>query len=154
MKSLHLFTSLIFLSMNPTFGQDFGSEATGPSDQLNQKSRIRLVSGKSYDSPQANFYQRFVEEIPLHGARVFAESDGDDFVIPGLDQFEDPDTFDATYPVISMDLATSIAEANVDFAIDSNVTLVWFQINSNATLCWEVVTAVTTSQHNVALLLI
>ena len=111
-----------------------------PDDQLNQKSRIRLVSGKSYDSPQANFYQRFVEEIPLHGARVVAESDGDDFVIPGLDQFEDPDTFDATYPVISMDLAATVAEANVDFPIDSDVTMVWFQTNSTATLCWEVVT--------------
>ena len=86
--------------MNPTHGQDLRSESTGSDDHLNQRSRIRLVSGKSYDSPQANFYQRFVEEIPLHGARVVAESDGDDFLITGLDQFEDPDTFDATYPVI------------------------------------------------------
>ena len=140
MKSLHLFTALTFLSMNSTLAQDFWSESAGPDDQLNQKSSIRLVSGKSYDSPQANFYQRFVEEIPLHGARVVAESDGDDFLIPGLDQFEDPDTFDATYPVISMELASTVAEANVDFPVDSDVTMVWFQTNRNATLCWEVVT--------------
>ena len=140
MNYLHLLTTLNFLSMAPTLGQDFGSEAPRPDDRLNKKSSIQLVVGKSYDSPQTNFYQRFVEEIPLHGARVVAESDGDDFVIPGLDQFEDPDTFDATYPVISMDLAATVAEANVDFPIDSDVTMVWFQTNSTATLCWEVVT--------------
>ena len=138
--TLHSVTSLILLSMNPTLAKTSGSKQQAPDDQLNQKSSIQLVSGKSYDSSGARFYQRFVEEIPLHGARVFAESDGDDFLIPGLDQFEDPDTFDATYPVISMDLATTVAEANVDFAIDSSVTMVWFQINSTATLCWEVVT--------------
>lgn len=140
MNYLHLLTTLNFLSMAPTLGQDFGSEAPRPDDRLNKKSSIQLVVGKSYDSPQTNFYQRFVEEIPLHGARVVAESGGDDFVIPGLDQFEDPDTFDATYPVISMDLATTVAEANVDLPIDSDVTMVWFQTNSTATLCWEVVT--------------
>ena len=65
MRSLHLFTSLILLSMNPTFGQDFGFEATGSNDQLNQKSRIRLVSGKSYDSPLANFYQAWWRAVML-----------------------------------------------------------------------------------------
>ena len=76
-----------------------------------------MVSGKSYDPPQANYYQRFVDRIPLHGARVLAESDGNNFVIPGLDQFEDPATFDATYPAISKNLASTVAEANVDFPV-------------------------------------
>ena len=121
MKSLDLFTALTLLSMNPTLGQDFWSETAGSDDQLNQKSSIQLVSGKSYDSPQANFYQRFVEEIPLHGARVVAESDGDDFLIHGLDQFKGPDTFDATYPVISMNLASTVAEANADIPPSDHV---------------------------------
>ena len=150
MKSLHLFTALTFLSMNPTLAQDFWSESAGPHDQLNQKSSIRLVSGKSYDSPQANFYQRFVEEIPLHGARVVAESDGDDFLIPGLDQFADPATFDSTYPAISKDLAATVAEANAEFPVDSEVNVVWFQTNTHAKLCWEVVTTLADSGEPVS----
>ena len=39
-----------------------------------------------------------------------------------------------------MELASTVAEANVDFPVDSDVTMVWFQTNRNATLCWEVVT--------------
>ena len=105
------------------------SEAT-VTDQLNQKSRIRLVreSHTIHRWPASNGDSLKKSHFTEH--RVFAESDGDDFLIPGLDQFEDPDTFDATYPVISMDLAATVAEANVDFAIDSNVTVVWFQTNS------------------------
>ena len=143
LDSSWLFNALIFLSVSPTFGQDFMFGSTRADNQLNQKSSVQLVSGKSYDSSQARFYQRFVDQIPLHGARVVAESDGDDFLIPGLDQFKDPTTFDATYPAISMDLAVKVAEANVDFPIASDVKMVWFQANTHAKLCWEVVTTLT-----------
>ena len=143
LNSSWLFTALSFLSVSPTVGQDFMFGSTKADNQLNQKSSVQLVSGKSYDSSQARFYQRFIDQIPLHGARVVAESDGDDFLIPGLDQFEDPSTFDATYPAISMDLAVKVAEANVDFPTASDVKMVWFQTNTHAKLCWEVVTTLT-----------
>ena len=75
------------------------------------------------------------------GTGGVAESDGDDFLIPGLDQFKDPDTFDATYSSDFNGTTTStVAEANVDFPCVIQMSP-WFGSKPTfATLCWEVVT--------------
>ena len=150
MKSSHFLTALGSLALNSAFGQGFMSGDSAVTDELSQKSSIQMVAGKTYDPALASYYQRFVDGIPLHGARVVAESGGNDFLIPGLDQFADPATFDSTYPAISKDLAATVAEANAEFPVDSEVNVVWFQTNTHAKLCWEVVTTLADSGEPVS----
>ncbi|MEC8250658.1 MAG: trypsin-like serine protease, partial [Planctomycetota bacterium] len=150
MKSAHFLTALGSLALNSAFGQGFMSGDSAVTDELSQKSSIQMVAGKTYDPALASYYQRFVDGIPLHGARVVAESGGNDFLIPGLDQFADPATFDSTYPAISKDLAATVAEANAEFPVDSEVNVVWFQTNTHAKLCWEVVTTLADSGEPVS----
>ena len=150
MKSSHFLTALGSLALNSAFGQGFMSGDSAVTDELSQKSSIQMVAGKTYDPALASYYQRFVDGIPLHGARVVAESGGNDFLIPGLDQFADPATFDSTYPAISKELAATVAEANAEFPVDSEVNVVWFQTNTHAKLCWEVVTTLADSGEPVS----
>ena len=150
MKSAHFHAALGCLALNSAFGQSFNSEEPAAKGELSQKSSIQMVAGKTYDPAPTSYYQRFIDGIPLHGARVVAESGGNDFLIPELDQFENPTTFDPTYPAISKHLAKTVAEANLDFPIASEVNVVWFQTNAHAKLCWEVVTTLADSGEPVS----
>ena len=150
MKSSHFLTALGSLALNSAFGQGFMSGDSAVTDELSQEVQYQNGCGKNVRSRLTSYYQRFVDGIPLHGARVVAESGGNDFLIPGLDQFADPATFDSTYPAISKDLAATVAEANAEFPVDSEVNVVWFQTNTHAKLCWEVVTTLADSGEPVS----
>ncbi len=150
MNSTKICAVLTCLSLDSAFGQDFFSGDPAITDQLNKKSSIQLIPGKTYDPLEAKYYQRFIGEIPLHGARLIAETDENDFRIPALDQFQDPITFDTAFPSIPESLATTIAEANVDLPLLSEANIVWFQANTHARLCWEVVTTLGDSGNPVS----
>ncbi|MAV55335.1 MAG: hypothetical protein CMJ28_05200 [Phycisphaerae bacterium] len=101
---------------------------------------IEKVQPESYDPAGTVAYQKYIDEVPVHGSRVLVINDEDDFPTYVFDESFEDLGLDRSYPSIDEKFARAIAESHTDLFIDSSAELIWFQRDEKASLCWKITT--------------
>lgn len=104
-------------------------------------SRIELIAQEKRAPSDAMVFQKFIGELPLHGARVVVIENADGTVAQVFDESTE-DLTQRRGPVnVPQDVAVDLAEGFLPEAIDSIAEQVWFRIGDEAVLAWEVTTS-------------
>ena len=117
--------------------------ATGESTAYLQQAdtRIELIETGKNDPADAMVFQKFIGDLPLHGARVFVIENADGTV----SQIFDDSTQELVlrrHPInIAQGAAIVLADALLPDAIESVAEQVWFRTGDEAVLAWEVTTS-------------
>ncbi len=107
----------------------------------NDASRIeRIEPGKRVPADSIVF-QKFIDDIPLHGGRVIVIENADGTVARVFDDSSEDLELRPGGLAIAANAAVATAEAATPNAIDSDVELVWFRVGDEAVLAWEVTTS-------------
>ena len=116
-----------------------GSQSTAYLQQGN--SRIELMQA-GHDAPSdAVVFQKFINDLPLHGARVFVIESDDGTVAQVFDDQTDDLMLRRGPVLVAHDVAVDTAERLLSDAIDSTAQQVWFRVGDEAIPAWEVTTA-------------
>jgi hypothetical protein len=103
--------------------------------------RLELMQPGKDAPSDAVVFQKFIGDIPLHGARVFVIENADGTVAQVFDDPTDNLVLRQGPVNIAQDLAVDILEGFLPQAIDSTVEQVWFRKGNEAVLAWEVTTS-------------
>ena len=108
--------------------------------QEGQSKLVRMAPGK--DAPSdAVVFQKFIGDLPLHGARVFVLENPDGTVARVFDDSTENLTLRHGVVNVAQAAAIDAAEAFLPTAIDSVARQVWFRTGDDAILAWEVSTS-------------
>ncbi len=102
--------------------------------------RIELVEPGKGDPSDALVFQKFIGDLPLHGARVYVVENPDGSVARVFDDPTDQLVLRRAPVNIAPGAAVVLAEAFLPSAIDSVARQVWFRTGNEAILAWEVTT--------------
>jgi len=116
--------------------------ATGESTAYLQQAdtRIDLIETGKNDLSDAMVFQKFIGELPLHGARVFVIENADGTVAQVYDDSTQELILHRGQLNIEQGAAVVLAEALLPDAMDSVAEQVWFRTGDEAVLAWEVTT--------------
>ncbi|MHA7812805.1 MAG: GC-type dockerin domain-anchored protein [Phycisphaerales bacterium] len=117
--------------------------ASGVSTSYLQTGNTRLeLMEPGKDAPSdAIVFQKYIGDIPLHGARVYVMENPDGTVSRVFDDSTEKLTLRNEPMNITQGGAVVLAEAMLPEAIDSVAKQVWFRIGDEAIPAWEVTTA-------------
>jgi len=131
-------------------GQCFASEASvrahlasGESTAYLQQddSRIELMAPGKRAPFDAVVFQKFIGDLPLHGARVYVFENPDGTVAQVIDESTEQLTPRRGPVNVAKEEAVDLAERFLPEAIDSVAEQVWFRTGDEAVLAWEVTTS-------------
>ncbi|MEM1331698.1 MAG: GC-type dockerin domain-anchored protein [Planctomycetota bacterium] len=104
-------------------------------------SRIELTTPGKRAPSDALVFQKFIGDLPLHGARVVVLEGPDGSVAQVFDESTEALVLRRGPMNVAPDAAVNAAEALLPDAIDSVAEQVWFRTGDEAILAWEVTTA-------------
>ena len=103
--------------------------------------RIELLESSQEDSKGSFVFQKFINDLPLHGGRVVVFEKADGLVGQVLDDSTEHLELDFTEPAIKAEACEKSVEEAASNAIGSDSKLVWFRTGIKAVLAWEVTTS-------------
>lgn len=104
-------------------------------------SRIELMEPDRRASSDAMVFQKFIGNLPLHGARIVVIENANGTVARVFDD-STATLMPRRGPVnVPQDMAVDVAEGLLPEAIDSVAVQVWFRIGDEAIQAWEVTTS-------------
>lgn len=104
-------------------------------------SRIELAAPGKRDPLDAVVFEKFVDGVPIHGARVYVIENADGTVARVFDDSTENLVLRRGPVNIGQGVAVNIIEGALPHAIDSAVRQVWFRNGNEAALAWEVTTS-------------
>ena len=104
-------------------------------------SRLELMAPGKRAPVDAVVFQKFIGDLPLHGARVFVIENADGTVAHVIDESTEKLTLRRGPVNIASEMAVDVAEVFLPEAIDSVAQQVWFRTGDEAVLAWEVTTS-------------
>lgn len=104
-------------------------------------SRIELIEPGKGAPQDALVFQKFIGDLPLHGARIIVVEQADGTVSRIYDESSEELTLRRGPVNIAQGGAVVLAETLLPNAIDSVAKQVWFRIGDEAILAWEVTTS-------------
>lgn len=104
-------------------------------------SRIELIEPGKGAPQDALVFQKFIGDLPLHGARITVVEQADGTVSRIYDESSEELVLRRGPVNIAQGGAAVLAEALLPNAIDSVAKQVWFRIGDDAVLAWEVTTS-------------
>ena len=104
-------------------------------------SRIKLIEPGKRAPSDALVFQKYIGELPLHGARVVVIENADGTVSRVFDDSTRDLTLRRAPINVAPNEAVDLAEWFLPESIDSHVERVWFRIGDEAVLAWEVTTS-------------
>ena len=104
-------------------------------------SRIELIEPGKRAPSDALVFQKYIGELPLHGARVVVIENPDGTVSRVFDDSTRDLTLRRAPINVAPNEAVDLAEWFLPESIDSHVERVWFRIGDEAVLAWEVTTS-------------
>jgi len=104
-------------------------------------SRIELLAPGKRAPMDAVVFQKFIGDLPLHGARVFVIENADGTVAQVFDDSTEGLTLRRGPAPIAQDVAVAMAEGFLPESIDSVAEQVWFRTGDEAVLAWEVISS-------------
>lgn len=102
---------------------------------------IELVQPGKHAPGDAMVFQKFIGDLPLHGAQVVVIENADGTVAQVFDDSTEELTPRRGPVNIARDVAVDTIEGFLPNAIDSVAEQVWFRIGDDAILAWEVTTS-------------
>ncbi len=105
--------------------------------------RIVLMEPGKRDPAGAFVFQKFLGDLPLHGARVYVIENPDGTVAYSFDDSTEGLALRRGPVNIPQDLAVDLAEVVLPDAAGSVAEQVWFRTGNEAILAWEVTTVLT-----------
>ncbi|MEM9166495.1 MAG: trypsin-like serine protease [Planctomycetota bacterium] len=103
-------------------------------------SRIEQVEAGEGAPSGAVVFQKFIADLPLHGARVFVTRNADGTVAQVFDESTEQLVLRRGPVLVAQDVAVELAEVVLPEAIGSAAELVWFRTGDEAILAWQVTT--------------
>ncbi|GAB5495682.1 MAG: hypothetical protein Phyf2KO_07620 [Phycisphaerales bacterium] len=103
-------------------------------------SRIELTDPGKRASKNTFVFQKFIGDLPIHGARVVVIENADGTVAQVFDTSTEALVLRHNRIDIAQNLAIDLAEVVLPEAIASTAKQVWFQTGDQAILAWEVTT--------------
>lgn len=111
-------------------------------DYLQQDTTRLELMQPGFDAPEdAVVFQKYIGDLPLHGARVYVIENPDGTVAQVFDESTEKLTLRQGPINISKGGSVVLAEALLPNAIESEAEQVWFRIGHEAVLAWEVTTS-------------
>ncbi len=104
-------------------------------------SRIELMAPGKRAPLDAVVFQKFIGDLPLHGARVYVFENPDGTVAQVIDASTEELTLRRAPVNVAQQAAVDLAEGFLPEAIDSIAEQVWFRTGDEAVLAWEVTTS-------------
>ncbi|MEM8757585.1 MAG: trypsin-like serine protease [Planctomycetota bacterium] len=105
------------------------------------EARLELMDAGGRAPSDAFVFQKFIGDLPLHGARVFVTENADGLVTRVFDDSTEGLALGPGPQNNERAAAVDIAEARRPEAIGSAAELVWFRTGDNAVMAWEVMTS-------------
>jgi len=117
--------------------------ASGESTSYLQQddSRIELIEPGRRAPLDAVVFQKFIGDLPLHGARVYVIENADGTVAQVIDESTEDLTLRRGPVNVAPEVAVDFAERFLPEAIDSVAERVWFRTGDEAVQAWEVTTS-------------
>tara|TARA_R110002073_G_scaffold336260_1_gene531377 strand:- start:122829 stop:125216 length:2388 start_codon:yes stop_codon:yes gene_type:complete len=103
--------------------------------------RIEMIETGKNDPADAMVFQKFIGDLPLHGARVFVIENADGTVSQIFDDSTQELVLRRRPMNIAQGAAVVLADALLPDAIESVAEQVWFRTGDEAVLAWEVTTS-------------
>lgn len=131
-------------------GMSFADEASVRADLASSQStsylqqantRIELIETGKNDPVDAMVFQKFVGDLPLHGARVYVIENADGTIAQVYDDSTKALTFRQDKLNIERGASIILAESFLPDAMDSVSKQVWFRDGDEAVMAWEVTTS-------------
>ncbi|MEQ8850170.1 MAG: trypsin-like serine protease [Phycisphaerales bacterium] len=101
-------------------------------------SRLELVEAGQRAPTDAYVFQKFIGDLPLHGAHVVVIENADGTVARVFDDSTADLTPRHGPANVPQDMAVDVAEGLLPEAIESDAEQVWFRLGDEAILAWEV----------------
>jgi|GEM_PF-1176540 len=105
------------------------------------ESRLELMAPGKRAPVDAVVFQKFIGDLPLHGARVFVIENPDGTVAHVIDDSTEDLELRRGPVNVAKEAAEDLAEGLLPEAVDSVAEKVWFRTGDEAVLAWEVTTA-------------
>ncbi len=102
--------------------------------------RIELMAPGKRAPMDAVVFQKFIGDVPIHGARVYVFENADGTVAKIIDASTEELALRRGPVNIAQDVAVDFTEGFLPEAIDSVAEQVWFRTGDEAVLAWEVTT--------------
>jgi len=102
---------------------------------------LEMVEPTKGTPSDAMVFQKFVDDLPIHGARVFVIENADGTVSEVFDDSTEDLVLRRGAVNVAQDVAVDLAERFLPDAIDSAARQVWFRTGNEAALAWEVTTS-------------
>jgi len=117
--------------------------ASGESTSYLQQddSRIELIEPGRRAPLDAVVFQKFIGDLPLHGARVYVIENADGTVAQVIDESTEELGLRRGPVNVAPEVAVDFAERFLPEAVDSVAERVWFRTGDEAVLAWEVTTS-------------
>jgi len=103
--------------------------------------RIELIEPGKNDPADAMVFQKFIGDLPLHGARVYVIENADGTVAQVFDDSTQELTLRRDQLNFEQGAAVVLAESFLPDALDSVAEQVWFRTGDEAVMAWEVTTS-------------
>lgn len=103
--------------------------------------RIELLKSEQENSKGSFVFQKFINDLPLHGGRVVVFEKVDGFVGKVFDDSTERLELDFAEPRLKAEACEKSIEEAASNAIGSDSKLVWFRTGFKAVLAWEVTTS-------------
>ena len=116
--ALTAFVSTNFVAADDALTKTFLEEYPATAYLFKNGINIEKVQPESYDPAGTVAYQKYIDEIPVHGARVLVINDEDDFPTYVFDESSEDLRLDRSYPSIDEKLARFLP-AQPTFSTDS-----------------------------------
>jgi len=100
--------------------------------------RLELMESGRRAPSDAVVFQKYIGDLPLHGARVFVIENADGTVEQVIDDSTDDLELRRAPMNVGQGLAIELAHDLLPDAIDSVARQVWFRVGDEAALAWEV----------------
>lgn len=103
--------------------------------------RIELLVSAQQNLKGSFVFQKFINDIPLHGGRVVVLEKVDGFVGEVFDDSTEHLELGSAKPTLKAEACEESIEEAVSNLIDSDSKLVWFRTGAKAVLAWEITTS-------------
>ena len=116
-----------------------GNEPTAYLQQAD--TRLELIDAGTRAPEGAVVFQKYIGELPLHGALVLVFENPDETVARVIDDSTADLKLRRAPANVDQNLAVVLAEDFLPEAVDSEARQVWFRLGDEAVLAWEVTTS-------------
>lgn len=97
---------------------------------------------RTQENPKGSYvFQKYINDIPLHGGRVVVFENADGVVGEVFDDSSENLQLNFAEPKLNAEAAAKRIKEAASNVVDSDSKLVWFRIGTKATLAWEVTTS-------------